>query len=115
MKLYGKELDDELAKRKRAREERRNSKIGMRQAAKDMGVSVTEFLAIERGENICSHEEWKDNADFHFRFIFKTCKKCGKVDEKSSEKITDANMDRAYKIFKDLKEKEDLGKKDIKE
>ena len=65
IKLYGKELDDELAKRKRAKESRLASKISIRQAAKKLGIKPSEFLAIENGSDICPHLEYEDSADFH--------------------------------------------------
>jgi len=119
MKLYGKELDDELAKRHQAREERRSQRLTIRNAAKLRGINAVDLLAWERGEDLCPHEEYEDQVGgFPIpKIIFKVCKKCGKIDENASEKVVENNLERAYQVFKRnasefvKKEKEDLEKK----
>ena len=108
MKLYGKELDDEIAKRKLVREERLNKRLTLRNAAKERNISASELVAYESGHDICDHEEWEDQAGgFPMpKLIFKVCKKCGKVDETTTEKVSDANMERVYEIYKRLYPKE---------
>jgi GNAT superfamily N-acetyltransferase len=110
MKLYGKELDDELAKRKQAKENRILLRMTMKDYAEKKGISVIDLLAYERGENICSHEEYTDVADFHMRFVFKICKKCGKIIEESIERLEESNLDRIYNVYKEIKENKDLDK-----
>ncbi len=118
MKLYGKELDDELAKREQARQERTAQRLTLRKAAKVKGVKATDIVAYEGGWDICPHLEYEDmTAGFPFpKVIFKRCKKCGKVDENTMEKLSDDNMNRAYEVYKKIypeksKENEDLEKK----
>ena len=108
MKLYGKELDDELAKRKQAREERRSQKLKLRDAAKAQGIDASELAAFENGYDLCPHLEFEDSTDFHFKFMFMVCKKCGMTKPESMEKVTDANINRAYDVFKRVAAKEDV-------
>lgn len=107
MKLYGKELDNELAKRKKVRDERLAQRLTLRDAAKKRGIKVTDYLNYENGHDICSHEKWEDSlAGFPYPLaIFKRCKKCGEVKANSMEKISDANIKRAYAVFKKLRSK----------
>ncbi len=56
MKLYGKELDDELAKRRQSQDERRNQRISIREAAKQRGLNASELLAYEYGYDVCTHD-----------------------------------------------------------
>jgi len=111
MILYGKELDDELVKRNKAKEERISQRITMRDYAKGKGISVIELSAYERGEDVCPHLEYRDMADFDLRFIFKICKKCGMVVKDSIEKVGESNLDRVYSICKEAKENKNLHKK----
>lgn len=114
MKLHGKELDDELAKRKQEQDDRRARRISIREAAKIKNLSPSEYLAWEYGYDICPHEKYEDMLGGVPipKFIFKRCKKCGKVDEKSMEKVTD-KIEKAHKIMQKImsKGKEDLSKK----
>jgi len=102
-KLYGKELDDELAKRKQFKEERIEKRITLRQAANTHpNMKPSEYIEWEAGHDICPHEEWQDvigGVPFP-KFILKSCKKCGFVDMKSTEKINEKNMERSFKAFK---------------
>lgn len=104
MKLYGKKLNAELAKRKKSKEERRAQGLSIRIAAKQRGISVTELLAFEYGYDCCPHKEWKDQVvGFPMpKLIFKACKKCGKPDEATMEKVADKNMDRVYSVYKKI-------------
>jgi len=83
MKLYGKELDKELAKRKEAKEVRRSKRISLRTAAHTlgpkMGLKLTEYAAWENGEDVCPHEEYnKSIGGVHQPFlVLERCKKCG--------------------------------------
>ena len=115
MKLYGKELDAELAKRKQEQEDRRSQRISIREAAKIKNLRPSEYLAWAYGYDICPHEKYEDMLGGvpMPKLIFKQCKKCGKVDEKSMEKVTDKNLKKTYKIMQKImsKGKEDLSKK----
>ncbi len=111
MILYGKDLDDELVKRNKAKEERISQRITMRDYTKGKGISVIELSAYERGEDVCPHEEYKDMSDFHLKFIFKICKKCGMVVKDSMERVGESNLDRVYNICKEAKENKNLDKK----
>ena len=105
MKLYGKELDNELAKRKKVKDARIAERITCLNAARSKGIDVAELLAYESGYDCCPHIEWKDSSDFHFRFIFKVCKKCGMVKNDSTEKVEDGNMERAFEVYKEVSSK----------
>jgi hypothetical protein len=109
MKLYGKELDDELAKRKQSRQERIGNRITIHKAAKLKGIKPTELLAYEGGHDVCPHLEYEDmTAGFPFpKVIFKRCKKCGEVDENTTEKLSEDNMERAYEVYKKIYDKKD--------
>ena len=116
MKLYGKELDDELEKRKKVREERMSRRSTLRNEARSRGIDPSEIIAYEKGEDICPHEEWHDIVGgFPIpKFILKACKKCGKIDNDSMEKVSNKNMERVYKAYNEMAEniaKEELGKK----
>lgn len=107
MKLYGKELDAELAKRKQEQEVRRSKRISIRDAAKIKNLRPSEYLAWIYGYDICPHEKYEDMLGGVPipKFIFKRCKKCGKIDEKSMEKVTD-KIEKAYKIMQKIMSKE---------
>ena len=109
MKLYGKELDDELAKRKQAKEERLAQRLTIHKAAKAKGIKPTELLAYEGGHDCCPHLEYEDmTGGFPFpKVIFKRCKKCGKVNENTMEKLSDDNMERAYKVYERIYKKDE--------
>ena len=81
MKLYGKELDKELAKRKQIKEQRRDNKITLREAARSnsLGLTPSEYLEFENGSDVCSHEEYeKSIGGIHPPFLLmEICKKCG--------------------------------------
>lgn len=116
MKLYGKELDDELARREKSRQDRIAQRVTLREAAKKYGISCTEILAYEAGHDVCPHEEWEDNAGgFPIpKILFKQCKKCGKIDSDSTEKVDESNFNRVYEIYRRLypkKENEDAAEK----
>lgn len=102
MKLNGKVLDAELAIRKQAKEERRNKRLTLREAAKQKGISVTDMIAYENGQDVCPHKKWEDQAvGFPLpKLIFKVCKKCGKINEATTEKVCDKNLKRVYNIYK---------------
>ena len=104
MKLHGKALDIELAKRKSARDERRDQRLTLRDAAKQRNIKVTELLAYESGQDVCPHEKWEDMLGGVPipKLIFRRCKKCGKIDKKSVEKVTDKNLKKTYKIFQKI-------------
>ena len=104
MKLYGKDLDDELAKRKTSKNARRDQGLTIRNAAKQKNISPSEFLAYEYGYDICPHEEWEDSVGGMPipKFIMKRCKKCGKVAGRSIKKVDDSNMQRVYDVCKKL-------------
>ena len=83
MKLYGKELEEELQKRHDAKAKRREQRISIHNYAHDNNIDALELLAWERGEDVCPHEEYvQDFAAFH-PIMFEKCKVCGKVKEES--------------------------------
>lgn len=107
MKLYGKKLDVELAKRKHARENRRNQGLTLRNAAKQQNIDILELMEYEYGYFCCPHKKWEYMlAGIPIpKFIFKRCIKCGKVDEKSMEEVYEKNLEKVYKIFKRIMDK----------
>jgi hypothetical protein len=115
MKLYGKELDDELAKRRQTREERRKQRLTAREWASKNGTRAINVLEWESGYDICPHEEYEDMLIGvpMPKFIFKQCKKCGKVEEDSMEKVSETNLEKTYEIMQRImaKGKEDLDRK----
>ena len=116
MKLYGKELDEEMAKRKLEKDSRMAQKISLRDWAKQKNISITDLLDREYGCDICPHEEYKDQVGgFPIpKLLFKICKKCGHVNPKTTEKVNDANLDRVYSVYKEMgitKENVGLNKK----
>jgi hypothetical protein len=90
MKLSGKELDEELARRKKIREENREKKLTLRQAAKtnDMGLSASEYCAWIYGYDVCPHEEReKSLGNIHPPFlVLNRCTKCGHIEIIGKEK-----------------------------
>jgi len=107
MKLYGKDLDRELAKRKESKEERRKQRLTVHKAAKLKGVKPTDILAYEYGYDVCPHEEYRDEvAGFPMpKLIFKVCKKCGKVDETTIERVSEENEERVFKVIQEVAKK----------
>lgn len=103
-KLYGKELEKELAARNEAKEKRRLNRITLREAAKanDMGLTTNEYIAWESGQDVCPHEEYEDmSAGVPIpKMIFKMCKKCHEVQEGSLEKVTEEHAERLHNIHK---------------
>lgn len=81
MKLYGKELNDELAKRAQAKEERRAQGLTLRAAALARGVDPSEIISYENGQDICHHKKWIDQVGgFPIpKFVLKVCAKCNKI------------------------------------
>ena len=79
MKLYGEELDAEIALRREAREKRLNDKKSLRAKAKEMGMDTVEYCHWEHGSDICPHEESEYAlGGVHMPyFIMRQCKKCG--------------------------------------
>jgi hypothetical protein len=83
MKLYGEELDKELARRKECKEARRSKGITLRTAAATigakMGLTPSEYIAWESGDDICQHEECKKQiTGVHPPFlVIDRCTKCG--------------------------------------
>ena len=116
MKLYGKELDDELAKRRQDQDIRRAQKLTIRKAAEQRGISPSNLIAYERGDDICPHEEWTDQVGGFPTplFISKVCTKCGKLLEDSMERVGDKNRDRVAAVFKMSMEKLSEGIRDGK-
>jgi len=78
MKLYGKELDKELAKRKAAREIRLNERKSLRMKAKELDMKPSEYNAWESGHDVCPHEEFKKSiGGVHKPFLLmEICAKC---------------------------------------
>ena len=113
MKLYGKELDAELAIRKRSRDERIKQHLTAHKAAKIRGIKPSEILAYERGEDVCPHEKFKKMlGGVHKPFLLlNICEKCGKpeiVGKIESEKDCDEykiELEEALKNTGILKEK----------
>ena len=106
-KLHGKDLDNQLAIRAKAKEDRRKKKMTIREAAKANNMKASEYLEWEYGYDICPHKKWEDNlGGFPFpKVIFKQCKKCGMVNEKSMEKVMEKNLKRTYRTFKRIVKK----------
>jgi hypothetical protein len=83
-KLYGEELDKELAKRAQAKEDRRNQKLTLREASRiigeKMGLTPMEYVEYEEGQDVCPHKVYeKVFGGIHPPFfIIERCKKCGK-------------------------------------
>ena len=107
MKLYGKELDEELARRKQAKEERRSQRLTLRTAALARDIFPSEIVAYENGEDVCPHEKYIDQVGgFPVPvFIMRTCEKCHKMLEGSMEKVSDLNTERVYDVCKRSMEK----------
>lgn len=105
-KLYDKQLDDELAKRKQARENRLNSGLTLRNAAKNntMGLDPSEYCAWENGEDICPHENYEPMlGNVHPPFlVFDKCVKCGHVINLCK---ADDDKERALEAFRLIKKK----------
>jgi len=102
VKLKGESLDNELKSRARAKADRIAQRMSTHMVAKKYGIKATEVLAWEYGYDVCPHNEFEDSiAGVPFPLlIFKRCKKCGMVAEKTAEKIGDSNMKRAYNAYK---------------
>jgi len=104
-KLYGEELDKELAKRDQAREDRLNQKLTLREASKvigaKMGLSPLEYIEWERGVDVCPHEKYeKTICGFHEPFILvETCTKCRNT--KIIKKIEDKDWDEKNEVMKE--------------
>ena len=103
-KLYGKELDDELAKRKQAREKRLEKGLTLRMAARtnDMGLTPSEYCDWETGADVCPHEKHKPTiGGVHPPFIlFDKCEKCGHI--QNARKATD-DIEGAWMAVQSLK------------
>ena len=115
MKLYGEELDKELAKRKEAKEARRNKGITLRTAAATigakMGLTPSEYIAWESGEDICQHEECKKGvAGVHPPFlIMERCRKCGYINViGKSDEVDEDVLEEALFNAGMIKEKREL-------
>jgi len=78
IKLHGKELDDELARRSESKKERRKLRKPFSVRAEELGVSSREYLDWESGRDICSHEEYRKTiVGFHPPFLLmEICTKC---------------------------------------
>lgn len=78
MKLYGKELDEEIAKRKEARESRLLERKTAHVKAKELGMKPSEYLDWESGRDVCPHEEYKKSlGGVHKPFLLMdVCTKC---------------------------------------
>ena len=84
MKLTGKKLDIELAKRYQAREARLNKRLTLRKASeiigKEMGMTPEEYMDWEKGYDICPHKKYKETlGGIPPEFVMKCCIKCGKT------------------------------------
>lgn len=106
MKLYGKELDEELAKRKEAKDKRRKQRMTLRDAANnnEMGLKPSEYYAWESGQDVCPHEEYeKAIGGVHPPFLLiDMCKKCqhieviAKIDDEESWEKHKEDIDEAF-------------------
>jgi hypothetical protein len=78
MKLYGKELDEELARRKEAKEVRLAERKSFRVKAKELGILPSEYFNWENGQDVCPHEEYRKSiGGVHPPFLLiKMCTKC---------------------------------------
>lgn len=103
-KLYGKELDAELSWRHQCKEQRQNDKLSFKDMAKKYHIKASDVLAWEYGYDCCPHEEIIDTiGGFPMpKFLVKQCKKCGKIQENTTEVINDKNRKKALKIYKSL-------------
>jgi len=101
MKLYGKELDDELAKRRQAQDKRRAQRLTIRKAAELKGISASDLIAYERGEDVCPHEKYVDKvAGFPIPTLtLRACEKCGKPDENSLTKLDKNNIEKFFRSY----------------
>jgi len=57
MKLYGKELQEELDKRRIHSIIRKSDRKSLREGANELGMDLLEYLDWEYGKDICPHEE----------------------------------------------------------
>ena len=101
MKLYGQELDKELAKRKKLRDSRRDRKLTQREAAKtnDMGLSPSEYCGYEYGYDVCPHEEREKHiGTMHPPFlVISRCTKCGHLEAVGrADEISDEILEEAF-------------------
>ena len=81
MKLYGKELDEELMKRENFKQQRINHRKTLKAKAKELNMSVLEYSEWERGLDICPHEKMsKSIGGFHKPYLLmEKCDKCGYI------------------------------------
>ena len=100
MKLYGKELDDELARRNQSKEDRRSRRLTLRAAATERGIDISDLIAYERGFDVCPHEMYIDQVGgFPIpKFILRVCAKCGMPDNDSMEKVGEGNWERVREV-----------------
>ena len=100
VKLYGKDLDDALERRKKFKEERLNKKLTLRKAAKiigkELGLSPEEYMEFEAGHDICPHEDVRTIwAGFPPAFFVDRCVKCGFMNN-----LRDINDEEAFNDYK---------------
>jgi len=100
-KLSGKTLTDELRYRKSMRELRRDNRIGLREFAKQNDISIEHVTAYENGYDVCPHQKYKYSlGGIPFKFIYKTCIKCGFLDMKTFKKIEEKDCKKAFRAWK---------------
>lgn len=101
-KLQGKDLDNELAKRAQVRKNRLFHRISLKEASLNNNMNLNEYMEYEFGYDICPHKKYEDSiGGMPFpKLILKRCKKCGMVDCKSIEKVSEKNIVRTFKAFK---------------
>lgn len=116
MKLYGKELDDELVLRRKAKEDRITNKMTLRNAAKhnNIGLSLSEYCEWERGSDVCPHEKWeKSIGGVHPPFLLlERCVKCGKINiltKIENEKEWEENKNSIEEAFENIKRRNNEG------
>ena len=105
MKLYGDELDIELAKRKVAKDIRKEERKTLRARAKELEMDPSEYCDWERGSDVCPHEEYEKSLVGIHRpfFLMKTCIKCGKpniIAKLETEEDWDKHRDELDEVFK---------------
>lgn len=79
MKLYGKSLEAEIAKRKEAKVIRGKKHQTLRQRADELDVKLLDYVDWENGRDICPHEKYRKSiGGVHPPFLLMNiCTVCG--------------------------------------
>jgi len=118
MKLYGKELDAEIARRAEARDVRIDERKTIRVKAKELGRKPSEYLDWENGHDVCPHEDYKKSlGGVHPPFLLmECCTKCGHgniIAKIETDEDYDKYKDELEEAFKNTKESLEKRKNNI--